>query len=100
MVAESQTGVRNRAGSTVNMLSMGRIASTGYVVLSDLGIFNGTDTNTDTNTQNDGCDSQGEMLDDTSSKFATWAILQDVGEGSFFGTEIPTATVTTTGGLP
>lgn len=102
MMDETTTGVSGRAGSSVNMTSMGSgIASMGYVVLSDLGTFttNPIQEATDTDMTNDGCDSQGALTANTSAKFAAWTILQDVGEGSFFGTEIPTATVNNAGTL-
>ncbi len=97
--SETTTGAPDRAGSdeTREPGEGTMIAAEGYVVVRDLGTYT-TDADQDeddTNTANDGCDSTGAITApaDTSVKFATWAILQDVGEGSFFGTEIPTATV-------
>ena len=97
--SETTTGAPDRAGSdeTREPGEGTMIAAEGYVVVRDLGTYT-TDADQDeddTDTANDGCDSTGTITDpsDTTVKFATWAILQDVGEGSFFGTEIPTATV-------
>jgi len=97
--SETTTGAPDRAGSdeTREPGEGTMIAAEGYVVVRDLGTYT-TDADQaedDANTANDGCDSTGDITDpsDTTVKFATWAILQDVGEGSFFGTEIPTATV-------
>ena len=98
MTDQMTTGVSGRAGSSVNMTSEGSgIASMGYVVLHDLGTFStaAVQEATDTNMRNDGCDSQATPTINSNSKFAAWTILQDVGEGSFFGTEIPTVTVAT-----
>ena len=103
MMDETTTGVSGRAGSAVNMTSMGSgIASMGYVVLSSLGTFTTADPQPETAVDtDDGCDSQGDPITTNAagSKFAAWTILQDVGEGSFFGTEIPTSTVDTSGTL-
>ena len=93
---QTVTGVDGRAGSSKSTDTGDGtgIASMGYVVLHDLGTFTLADpqpaTPVDTD---DGCDSQGTPSPNSASKFAAWTILQDVGEGSFFGTEIPTATV-------
>ena len=93
------TGVMNRAGSSVMTMpgeEGSMIADMGYVVINDLGTFTAMpatpapDPASDTD---DGCDSQGNPAANTDATFAAWAIIQDVGEGSFFGTEIPTATV-------
>ena len=107
LMDEATTGVSGRAGSSVNMTSTSsEIAPMGYVVVSELGTFTTADPPTpDAGDQDDGCDSSGDPIDlniddrnvtgSVGARFATWAILQDVGEGSFFGTEIPTATVAT-----
>ena len=100
VTTEATTGVSGRAGSAVNMTSEGSsIAYMGYVVVSDLGTFTtlADQAEDDIDLTNDGCDSQGTPDSNDNSKFAAWAILQDVGEGSFFGTEISTATVITSG---
>lgn len=111
MMSEATTGVSGRAGSSVNMTSTGMgISSMGYVVLSELGTFTmeNPDSPADPPVNTDeGCDSQGDPLVGTDgdagsvgARFAAWTILQDVGEGSFFGTEIPTLTVDTGEALP
>ena len=78
------------------------IASMGYVVLTDLGTYTMGATATPDNDQDDGCNSAGEPMardlatnTNNGSKFTAWAILQDVGDMSYFGTEIPTLTVHT-----
>lgn len=102
MTDETTTGVSGRAGSSVNMTSTGMgIASMGYVVLHDLGTFTTADPQPETATDtDDGCDSQGTITANENSKFAAWAILQDVSDGAYFGTEIPTVTVATNEALP
>jgi hypothetical protein len=95
------TGVSGRAGSSVNTETSGTgIASMGYVVLSDQGTFTTADPQPeDLMKTDDGCDSQGDPAPNIGSKFAAWTILQDVGDGSFFGTEIPTLSVNTSGNV-
>ena len=100
---QTVTGVDGRAGSSKSTDTGDGtgIASMGYVVVSELGTFTTAAVPTpDTGDTDDGCDSQGSPIvpndGDTGSagaKFAAWAILQDVGEGSFFGTEIPAVSV-------
>ena len=106
MTMTTSTGVMNRAGSVQDSTTTGTgIADMGYVVLHDLGHFTNAGVNQDPNSPtDDGCNSQGNAtgnpyLDHSAtdtSKFAAWAILQDVGSESF-GTEIPVASVGTSG---
>ena len=94
--AETTTGAPNRAGSTEKTTSEGSgISAEGFVLVRHLGSFTNADAVDDVDT-NDGCDSRGTPAAPAAAgevKFATWAILQDVGMDSAFGTEVLSATV-------
>ena len=96
---DTTTGVDGRAGSTKTTTSEGSdIATEGFVVVKHLGHFLTVEAVNEVD-NDDGCDSTGDPIAPSGAtlvKFATWAILQDVGMDSAFGTEILSATVTTT----
>lgn len=88
------TGVSGRAGSSVMTTpgDMGMIGDEGFVVIRETftvqnspGMMNACDQPSDA--------AHDDVAVSDTPVFGTWAILQDVGEGSFFGTEIPSATV-------
>ena len=93
--SDMTTGVAGRAGSSVETMpgEGGMIGKEGFVVIRE------TFTVVNSTGMMDACDQPSDATDTEVTAtdvpdFATWAILQDVGEGSSFGTEIPSATVT------
>ena len=92
-----RTGTTARAGSTRNTAGEGSgIATEGFVIVQDMGHFTTGGTADDGDNTNDGCSSTGTIITAGAGYgFATWAILQDVGMDSAFGTEILSATVLT-----
>ena len=95
--SEMMTGAPSRAGSSVETMpgEGSMIGANGFVVIRE------TFTVVNSTGMMDACDQPSDATDDEVTAtdvpdFATWAILQDIGEGSFFGTEVPSVTVNVT----